>query len=272
MPRATAVACSIVLVAMVAGPCLAAPPQPSPVAVLYDDFSGGWLDSKRWAPVNDHCWNSCLESVREVTGGQLRLVSRSIGQTTSDTGAAYSEAFAELAAPVAQAVTTLQADVLVRGFGGVDCPANTSDFTHTQVMVGGRYFNSGAGDWMDDVMAWLILWVDTRRPSTMDVGLWWGTPHPEDPGNWTFITRFPRETVLVNSLSWDQANHQFVGTVAVKGGAAPALTVAAPYGVSDDLPASTVNRQLVANVAALNCTSAQTTGFAEAIFDNVSVR
>jgi len=241
----------------------ATPKQPSlPGTIYYDTFNEKWLDPAKWLATGPWCWGA-LECVREIQNGQLRLAARNFGATDSDSGAQYSDSEVDFVNP--NAINSITADVTVRSFSGTGCSANNTDMTHTGVLIGGYFFNTGSGDPTDDFRAFLILWVDTTDPKTMNVGNWNGQ------GDWTEVGSYPIGTPLTATFAWDKANHQFIAVVAVKGQPGRGTTVAAPYFVSDTTPPASPRKTLDASAASLNCTSAKTFAQVEAFYDNVAI-
>lgn len=232
---------------------------------VYDRFDGKWLDAGKWQAIKPQCGGT-LECVREIQNGQLRLAVRNFGRTDSDSGVQWSESEVNFLDP--NAVTSIQADITLRSFSGIGCLTNATDSTHTQVMIGGNFFNLGSGDPSDDVTAWFIIWVDTFNPQTMLASLWWGY---RDQGSDFGIASYPLGTPLTATLNWDKANHQFVATVKVKGAPGIGTVVAVPYLVSDTAPPAFAMKNLNAEAHTLNCTSGKTTGQVEATFDNVMI-
>jgi hypothetical protein len=244
---------------------------------IYDDFSQRWLDPDRWDMLTGwiSCWSHNLECVREIQNGKLRLASRTIGERGSDDGNFYSSAELLFNHDLTAVLTSIQADVTVREFGGVPCPANTSDVAHTQVEIGGNFFNSGTGNPDDDVLGWLIIWVDATNPKLMQVGNYWGWGAGHGwQGYWTFVASYRVNTPLVASFTWDRSNHQFVAKVWPKGDPGSVAQVASSYGdygVSDAYRPSDPTKKFVAATAAMNCTSVLSDSHVDVLFDNVIV-
>ncbi len=152
-------------------PCLAQPGTGLSFSPIYDDFNHPWLDPARWEAGMNQCWSNNLECVREIEHGKLRLAIRNTGSMGSDSGPQYSESYLPFPMSVADRITRIRADITVRDFGGIPCPANADDSTHTEVKIGGNFFNAGAGDPADDVTGLLIVWVDTTTSPTMNLGV-----------------------------------------------------------------------------------------------------
>ena len=198
-----------------------------------------------------------------------------MGLTSSNSSFWYNESALPFAAGVSASITGIRADVTVRAFDGVPCPANTDDTAHTQVEIGGNFFNGGDGTSADDVLGFLIIVVDTNNPTVMNVGNYWGWGAAHNfEGVWTPVGSYPLGTPLVASFKWDRANHQFVATVKVKGDPSPGTEVVSSYGaagVSDQRPAADPTKNLYASTTALNCTTALSGSHVDALFDNVIV-
>lgn len=250
----------VVIVGPASGQTTGGLAQTSAPSGLYDNFNGKWLDPAKWLPTNPQCWGNVLECVRDIQNGKLYLAARNFGDTNSDNGINWSET--EVYFPNPNTVASITAEVTLRSYSGIGCATNTSDLTHTQVMMGGNFFNTGTYD----VSGWLILWVDTTAPQTINVGGWWGYA---DQGYWNAIASYPVGTQLTASIKWDQVNHQLVASVSDKSGVGGQVLM--PYGVSDTAPPANAMKNLNAEVHTLNCTSGKTFGAVEATYDNVYV-
>jgi hypothetical protein len=131
---------------------------------LYDDFSGKFLDPDRWAS-NQSCGNVGLECVREIRSGSLRLVDRSHGVTTADSGGRGDGSFINFADP--QDITAIQALVRIANVEVSACAANPA-VSHTQALIFGTFFNTGTptpGSFVNDVVASFNI---QRRSDTTD--------------------------------------------------------------------------------------------------------
>jgi hypothetical protein len=230
---------------------------------VYDNFSSHWLDPVKWQAITPQCGNS-LECVREIRSGKLRLAVRNFGNTDSDDSTQWGES--EVYFPDPNAVLSITAEMTVRSFSGVGCSTNATDRTHTEVKMGGNFFNTGSGDVADDVTSLLIAWVDTLNPQVMNVGGWWGW---RDQGGWTNIESFPIGTPLTASIKWDKANHQFIAEARDKNGRGGQVTM--PYTMSDSTPPVNAGKILSATVNSLNCTSGKTNAQVEATYDHVII-
>jgi hypothetical protein len=242
--------------------------QGGPDGTLYDDFNQSWLDPAKWQPQGTNCFGSILECAREIRNGKLRLAVRNFGATNSDSGIQWNESEVYFVNP--NAVTSITADVNAR-FSGVGCLTNNTDRTHTQVMFGGSFFNMGSGNPNDDMVVWLIIWIDTFDPTTMSVSVYWGHPWPGAATDVGFAT-YPVGTPLVATLTWDKANHQFIGKTKILDESELVQQVQIPYSVPDTMPPASPLKSLQASQHTLNCTSASTYGEVEATYDNVYVK
>jgi hypothetical protein len=238
--------------------------------VYYDTFAGKYLNPAKWQTSNaanqgwnPQCWNA-FDCVREIQAGKLHLFVRNFGNTDSDSDIQWSESAVFFATP--NAVTSITADVTVRSYSGIGCSTNDTDRTHTQVDMGGTFFNTGTGDPFDDVTGLLIIWVDTFDPSMMSVGGWWGW---EDQGYWNVIKSYPIGTPLTGTIKWDKANGQFIASVKAKGEMDSSVVM--PYSLPVSAPPANGTKTLDAGVHTLNCTSAQTVGTVDATYDNVII-
>ena len=267
-------AVSSVGVVLAAVTCLAQTAVPAAPKGVYDDFNTQWLSPTKWKVGVDYCWGNCLESVREIDHFKLRLAVRSVGRLGTNTGTAYSQAALPFPDPVSLALKSVQAEVLVKDYGGVPCEANTDDSTHAEVYLGGGFFNSGGnGDWLDDVRASIIAWVDTSNPTTLQIGLWWGLNRDWTVGGWTPIAAYPVGTPLTLRLTWDKLGHRFIGSVRSKDPADSGTQVSADYGSLPVAgPAINFEKALSAMTNAVGCSSVQSESHVDSRFDNVFVK
>jgi hypothetical protein len=233
---------------------------------LYEDFNQKWLNPAKWQPMYPNCWGNVLECVREVRDGKLRLLVRNFGDTKSDSDIQFSESEVYFVDP--NAVTSITADMNVR-FHGIGCATNDTDRTHTQVQLGGWFFNMGTGSPEDDMVVWLIIWIDTIDP-IIRASVYWGRPWPGPAIN-VPLADYPIGTQLTGMLKWDRVNHRFIGRTKVKGHEGPGEQVVIQYSEPDVMPPATPLKALQASQHTLNCTSAKTNGQVEATFDNVIV-
>jgi hypothetical protein len=131
----------------------------------------------------------------------------------------------------------------------------------------------GSGNPSDDMVVWLIIWIDTFSPSTMALSVYWGHPWPGPATDVPFAT-YPIGTPLVATLTWDKANHQFIGETRIRDDESRSNSVKQvqiPYSVSDTTSPASPLKSLQASQHTLNCTSASTYGQVEATYDNVVV-
>ena len=191
--------------------------------VYYDTFKEKWLDPTKWLATGPYC-SRTLECVREIQNHHLRLAVRNLGAIDSDSGAQYDQSGLYFVDP--NTVKNISADVVIRSFTGVGCSTNSTDVTHTEVRIGGTYFNTGTGDPAGDTWAYLILWVGTSNTQTINVGNWWAW---RDQGSWTTVGSYPVGTPLTATFAWDKANHQFIATVQVKDEPGSRVQVVALY-------------------------------------------
>lgn len=264
MRRLTAVLIAVFLLGTVAGA------QPA----IYDDFNGAWLDTDKWKVGSHLCWGNCLEVTREIERSKLRLAVKSVARRDFVNGTAYAGAQLPFPDSISASLTSIQAVVLVKEYGGVPCPdeATREDMTHTEVFLGGAFFStSGNGNWMDDTRAAIIVWIDTRDPVTMQVGLWWGSGDGLS-GSWTPIVAHPIGTPLVLKLTWDQLGHRFIGSAKTLDPLDAGSEVSADYGTLPVAgPPVNLEKTLTAMTNAMNCSAVQSVSHVEARFDNVVI-
>jgi hypothetical protein len=241
--------------------------QVQSAAILYDDFSEKWLDPAKWKPINPNCWGNVLECVREIRDGRLRLAVRNFGDTNSDSGIQYDESEVYFADP--NPIKSITADIRTQ-FAGIGCLTNNTDATHTQVQIGGRFFNTGSGNPNDDISVWLIIWIDTFDPTTMHISVYWGYPWPLPATDVPFAS-YPVGTELTSTLIWDKANHRFIGKTKVEDEEGQGAQVEIPYYLPDTAPPANPEKRILASQHTLNCTSAKTNGQVEARVGNVII-
>ena len=162
------------------------------------------------------------------------------------------------------AISSITVDVTLRSFSGVGCSTNDTDRTHTAVSIGGNFFNTGTGDPADDLLALLILWVDTTDPKTMTVLNW-------NYQSYNVVDTYPIGTPLTATFAWDKENHQFIAVVKVKGDPGPGKRVVTSYFSSDSMPPASPYKNIGAQAFSLNCTTAKTFAQVEAFYDSVMI-
>jgi hypothetical protein len=233
----------------------------------YDTFGGKWLDAAKWlAGWGPDCGRS-LECVREIQNGQLRLAIREFGATDSDDGSQYGNPGLYFMNP--NEINSITADVTQRSFSGDGCSStNDAGWTHSTVTIAGQFFNTGSGDYADDVGDSFAIVVDTTNPKMMNVSNWMAG---SGIGVSTDMGSYPIGTPLTAAIAWDKANHQFISAVKVKGDSGQGVRVEVPYSVSDIRPPAWGQRSLNAAAYGSNCTSAQTYAQVEVFFDNVMI-
>jgi hypothetical protein len=232
--------------------------------VYYDTFNQKWLDPAKWLAIGPGCdWGPTLECVKEIQNGRLRLETREMGATDSDSGFQY--ASEQVYFPNPNAINSITVDVALGRVNVVGCSTNPDpQFTRTVVKVAGTFFNTGSGDPADDISNEVYFWIDSSNPKTMSVGNWgtWGGPN---------MGSYPIGTPLTVTNAWDKANHQFIVVVKVTGDDGSGTKVVVPYSVSDTTPPVNPYKVFTNMLYSLNCTSAQTFAGVETFFDNVIV-
>lgn len=116
-----------------AGVLLAAPLAAQAVEpfATYDNFTSADIDLGRW-------FNA--ENVRAIERGQLRLMQRQVGITSSDAGLGFSSWSESLTN--APAVTALKARITVKELEVPGCAANASP-GQSRARISGAFFNTG---------------------------------------------------------------------------------------------------------------------------------
>ena len=240
-------------------------PQITTNPSYYDTFSGSSIDTTRWFGGGMCEWNA-LEWVREIKNGGLRLALRNVGDTSSDSGLEFADTHLSFVNP--SGIYSIVADVTLREFSGIVCPASYDQPTDAIVKLEGIFFNTGSLNPADDVVDDVYLWADPTIPGMMQVGNWlWGSGLALG----TDMGYYPIGTPLTLTNVWDKVNHRFVSNVKIKGKPGPGVTVTVPYSVSDTAPPAVPLKRLIADVYSQNCASVHTFAQAEARFDNVMI-
>ena len=235
--------------------------------VYYDTFNQKWLDPAKWlVGWGPECGLS-LECVREIQNNKLRLAVREFGATDSDYGSPWSNVDLYFVNP--NAINSITADATLRRFDAAGCSAtNDAGYTHAFVGINGSYFNTGSGEYADDVTDGVVITVNLGDPTSMDLSNWMAG---SGLGVSTHLGTYPIGTPLTETIAWDKANHQFISVVKVKDAPSPGIPVVIPYNVPDTAQPAYPLRSFNVNAGPSNCTSAQTFAYVEAFFENVQI-
>jgi hypothetical protein len=160
----------------------------------------------------------------ENLGPALRLAVRGYGSPDADGGASFDQSQLLFRNP--GAIETIRLRFMVNSFSSAPCPTN-SDAAHPQLLVSGTFFNSGGGDPIDDVKAYLMVERRTDDVSPPPTSLRVGGFMSARGG---FFNNVDLGTVELGeeataTLKWDPPNHAFVVRV-VKTVTRPAVVVA----------------------------------------------
>jgi hypothetical protein len=123
--------------------------------VVLDDFSGDRIDEGKWSGVRRPD-SFVLDFAREVTGGQLRLMSRTFADPSAPLGSTGSAGRVRLQSTISGPVTQILAVVRVNAVELNNCAAPTA-FSEIRGRVDGWFFTTGGpgtpGDATNNVAA-----------------------------------------------------------------------------------------------------------------------
>ena len=234
--------------------------------VYYDTFNERFLDLTKWLPWGPACvWGTTYECVREIQNGRLRVATRNIGAKDSDSGFQFTDNSLNFVNP--NAINSITADATLSQFNGVPCSTNVDQLSIVVLKVTGLFFNTGTLDPNDDIGNDVYLWIDVSDPKTVRVGDWC----PACVGMGAYMGTYPIGTPLTLSNTWDKTNHQFIATVKITGDSGQGKRFVVPYLTSDTTPPVNPSKELLTYVYSANCSSAQTSTYFEAFFDNVII-
>jgi hypothetical protein len=244
--------------------------------VPYDDFNASQINPAQWfgGEYSPAVPGASTEAIRQLQDNRLRLVYRSHGATTSDSGQIRTELVLMFRHPAA--VTAIQAAVQVTEMATSGCPSNPENAA-AWAMLGGRFFGSaastpdgevrdmvafigimrwsGATDPPDVFQARAVVFYCANRPCTDGFQL-----HRRDLGP------VKRGEVAKLRVQWDRPNQRFI----FQRDDAP--EVFAPYAVSDTAPPSIPVKLLDTMQFVPNCMATpRPMAFIEAWFDDVMV-
>ena len=233
-------------------------------APYYDTFGQKFINPNKWLATTPQAWGSPLEVVREIRNGQLRLGVRNIGRSDSDSGAEWAESELYFVNP--NHIKSIISDMTVMKADAIQCPGNeASDFGYTT--IGGQFFNTGSGDPAQDVTATVVSVSTFWDGPRLWTALWWSTGDGT-AGDLQYIGEYPLGQRRTASIKWDQASHQFIGSITVSG---VKTEVFSTYSVPDSTPPAAPQKALSVAVLGWNCMETRTFTHVEALFDNVTV-
>jgi hypothetical protein len=237
---------------------------------LYDAFKTKTIDPTHWLDA---------ERTRSIKAGQLELAERNWGATSTDVG--YLNSSWPLRFPNASLITEMQARVTVTAVE-VDACASNPGVGNSRARLNASFFNIGTpvanSDTGDvEVQLRVVRWATSTDPD--------GVLRVEGRADlctnstcttWTAVApTVDLGPVSVGqpvdlTLQWDQPNKQFVFSRDL--GTPQAATATIPYTQPDTSPPGNLYKELTVRTDVANCASGpQTTGYIDALFDNVSI-
>ena len=221
-------------------------------AAVYDNFKGATLNPNKWvgAPICNQ--NSTLDCVRYVHGGSLHLGATSYGLANTNTGQLFDTSYINFANPLTQA--SMDAEVTIPTSNAVACASNPTP-AHSQFLLSGSFFNTGTGNFQEDVQAYVIIEQFGGPTSPLSASAFGGIGFGGFFGNVSLGAVAPGETVHV-TLRWDAPASQFVVSLTHTG--APAIIASIPYSLANALPPAIPQRLLGVRNFVPNCTAAST--------------
>ncbi len=234
--------------------------------VTYDNFASGSIDLGRW-------FNA--ENVRGIERGQLRLMQRQYGITSSDAGLGFSNWSESLTN--APAVTALKARITVKSVEVASCAANTSA-GQSRARIAGAFFNTGTptpGSQLGDMFVQVRV---TRFSNSTDpagvmrvqgiaaVCLTADCVNTRLVGNVVELGTVAVGTATTVQMQWDQPAKIF--WFARDNGA---FSGSVTYTESDSAPPGLNFKQLSTRLDLPSCSAGAAMGLVDARFDNVQV-
>lgn len=251
-----ALSCMIViLVGLLSIPVQALEPY-----VLYDNFTGRFIDVNKWfgsefttgGVVN-------LENVRVIiTRGYLRMANVAYSDQNLDSD--YNVGGTRLYFTEGDLVTAIKARVRVDKVSVTGCPANPFA-TRARVRLVGYFFNTGVptpGSSVNDVFAYIDIERRSDSPDAPNILHVWGTVlQCSDSPCLHGTTLFSEDLGTVElrefanlSIQWDQPNHMFIFQLNNN------TPIYAPYTVPDTSPPGLSNSKRIEILPMLpNCTA-----------------
>jgi hypothetical protein len=241
--------------------------------VLYDDFNARSINPDRWwggefSPAPPPRWGA--EAIRQLQDNRLRLMYRSFGPKTSNSGMIRNEFVLLFRHP--ELVTAIQAAVTVTDADTTDCPGN-AESTVARAALSGRFFGGRGGTPEGDVKdmvafigiiqvsgftplrAQSFVYSCANQPCTTGMTL-----HRQDLG----AVKRGEPTRL--RVQWDRVQEQFI----FQRDEQP--EVFAKYAVSDIVPPSIPAKLLTVMQFVPDCTAAtRPMAYMDALFDDVMV-
>lgn len=233
---------------------------------LYDDFSSGKFDPKRWSGGGQS---------NSITGDAMRLTWRGWGQTQGDSGTEVSGRSQSISRGLP--VTQLRASVRVGAIEATGCAANAAA-TRVVAGVAGKFFSTGnrtAGSNLGNVVALLTAGRESTSVDPPGVLRVEGRVYMCQDADCESLDQLGPTASLGNAdvgvftllqLEWDRANNRFLFS-RDKG-----EPVAVDYTVDDSADPGDPWKGLITLGWVANCASGpRAIGAIDAKFDNVAV-
>jgi hypothetical protein len=168
-------------------------------AAVYDDFAGATLNSSKWVGAPICSADSTLECVRAQQHGRLHLEAITYGLTRTNTGQVYDTSYINFTNPLS--LMSIDAKVTIPTSNAVACASNPTP-AHSQFLLSGSFFNTGTGNWTEDVQAYVIIEQFGGPASNLSASAFGSVGYGGFFGNVSLGDVGPGETVHV-TLRWD---------------------------------------------------------------------
>jgi hypothetical protein len=221
-------------------------------AAVYDNFAGASLDPSKWVGAPICSADSTLECMRVQRNGRLHLEAITYGLTGTNMGQVYDTSYINFANPLS--LVSIGAQVAIPISNAVACASNPTP-AHSQFLLSGSFFNTGTGNWTEDVQAAVIIEQFGGPTSNLSAAAFGSVGYGASFGNVSLGSVAPGETVRV-TLRWDAPGSQFV--VSLKHAAIPAIIATIPYSQANALPPAVPQRFLGVRNFVPNCTQTST--------------
>ena len=221
-------------------------------ASLYDNFSSGYLDPSKWVGTSICSLPSTFECARTVRGDRLILQAVSYGITTSDSGSLYDTSYLNFANPTT--INSVDVRVTVPKTVSVAC-VNNAIPAHSAFTLTGSFFNTGTGNWTEDVQAYVIIDRTASSSPGLTASAFLSTGYVNFFGNVSLGSVSEGETVRV-TLRWDASGNQFVASLTHRG--QQPIIAAIPYTQANALPPAIPQVLLGVRNFVPNCVASQT--------------
>jgi hypothetical protein len=245
-----------------------ATPDPGLTSTLYDNFTERFLNPLKWNSYNA-CYTSNgqeMECVREIQNGHLRLTHRTFGQRDSDSGSQVGSASLSFANP--GPIRSITTDLSIRSTQESSCAANPQ-YLGTRAHIDATFFNAGSGDPSDDVGAQFVFGRSFSDPAGQ-ISVYSQYYQGSNYVGFVPMGTFDIGTPITATVTWDQANHQFI-FIWTNDITHLTTRTPIPYNLSDTNSASNPAKTLSVVTFAADCTATADWTYVEATFDNVRI-